>query len=158
MLTLVLDRWNSIISTSSQEFIYEATLGRLQIDNHGQIDPLFPVILRPKCTTQDDDHDHFTMHNVVPVMQQYVSIMTNIPNMQYINWFEFLVKELECKIELSHLMSIVEWFMAFNEKQGVGLVKSHEIFKDQSLAINSEAIDDLNETSRHNSMHPQIPE
>ena len=49
-------------------------------------------------------------------MQQYISMKTNIPNMQYINWFEFLVKELECRIELSHLMSIVEWFMAFNEK------------------------------------------
>ena len=68
---------------------------------------------------------------------------TNIPNMQYINWFEFLVKELECRIELSHLMSIVEWFMAFNEKQGVGLASSHEIFKDRSLT--STEIVDLDE-------------
>lgn len=35
VLTLVLDRWNSIVSTTKEEFIYEATLGRLQIDNHG---------------------------------------------------------------------------------------------------------------------------
>ena len=60
--------------------------------------------------------------------------------MQYINWFEFLVKELECRIELSHLMSIVEWFMAFNEMQGEGLASSHEIFKDRTLA--SLSVDD----------------
>ena len=76
-------------------------------------------------------------------MQQYVSIKTNIPNMQYINWFEFLVKELELRIELSHLMSIVEWFMAFNEKQGVGLASSHEIFKDQCLTGDEMTTDHL---------------
>ena len=71
-------------------------------------------------------------------MEQYISIKNNIPNMQYINWLEFLVMELECKIELTHLMSMVEWFMAFNEKQGVGLTSSHEIFKDTTLAIEYE--------------------
>ena len=146
LLTLVLDRCSAVVSTTKQEFIYEATLGRLQIDNHGQIDPLFPVILRPKCTAQDEEHDHFKMINVQPVMQQYVSIKTNIPNMQYINWFEFLVKELELRIELSHLMSIVEWFMAFNEKQGVGLASSHEIFKDQCLTGDEMTTDHLRDS------------
>jgi len=129
----VLDRWSSIISSKKHEWIYEATLGRLQLDNHGQLDPLFPVILRPKCTTQNEEHDHFTMENVQPVMQIYISIKTNIPNVQYINWYEFLVKELECRIELEHLMSILDWALAFQTKQGAGLTSSHQIFVDTSL-------------------------
>mmetsp|Transcript_19694 Transcript_19694/g.24283 ORF Transcript_19694/g.24283 Transcript_19694/m.24283 type:complete len:115 (-) Transcript_19694:1443-1787(-) len=80
--------------------------------------------------------------------------------MQYINWFEFLVKELECRIELSHLMSIVEWFMAFNEKQGVGLASSHEIFKDRSLTSTEiveldESVMPLNESARRDSVRPR---
>lgn len=122
------------MSQTEQELIYEASLGRLQIDNHGQIDPLYPVILKPKCTAKKNEvHDHFTMTNVSPVMEQYISLKNNIPNMRYINWLEFLVQELEIKIELSHLMSMIEWYMAFNEKQGVGLASTHEIFKDRTL-------------------------
>mmetsp|Transcript_19761 Transcript_19761/g.23411 ORF Transcript_19761/g.23411 Transcript_19761/m.23411 type:complete len:83 (-) Transcript_19761:585-833(-) len=68
VLTLVLDRWNSIVSTTKNEFIFEQTLDRFQIDNHGQIDPLFPVIIRPKCTAQTEQHDHLTMQGVQPVM------------------------------------------------------------------------------------------
>ena len=58
---------------------------------------------------------------------------TNIPNMQYINWFEFLFKELEIKIEIDHLMSIFEFVQVFNEKFDNGLVASHQIFYDEDL-------------------------
>ena len=54
------------------------------------------------------------MVNVQPTLQIYVSIKTNIPKVQYINWFEFLLKEMEVSIELEHLMSIFEWVQAFN--------------------------------------------
>jgi len=46
------------------------------------------------------------MENVSPVMAFYASIKTNIPNVQYINFLEFLIKEIEIKIEIEHLMSI----------------------------------------------------
>lgn len=49
------------------------------------------------------------MENVEPCLQMYTSIRTDIPNVQYVNWLEFLVKELELRIELEHLMSIIEF-------------------------------------------------
>lgn len=66
------------------------------------------MILKPKCTTQNAQHNHFgkVMENVSPVMAIYTSIKTNIPNVQYINFLEFLIKEIEIKIEIEHLMSI----------------------------------------------------
>ena len=91
------------------------------------------MILKPKCTYLGKPHDHFKNPgdsveerkaeeskeeskkkeqqpvDVEPTFQIYTSIKTNIPNVQYINLFEFLLKELELKIELDHLMSIFEW-------------------------------------------------
>ena len=134
VLTLVLDRWVSMIGQRKDEWIYEATLSRMQMDNHGQMMPLFPVILKPKCTNPKVPHNHFTMEGVEPTFQLYISIKTNIPNVQYINLFEFLLKELELKIELEHLMSIFEWAQAFNEKFNAGLASSHQIFADTCLA------------------------
>ena len=95
--------------------------------------PLFPVILKPKCTNPGEPHDHFTMENVQPCLQIYISIKTNIPNVQYINMFEFLLKELELRIELEHLMSIFEWAQAFNRGFDQGLAYSHQIFADKYL-------------------------
>ena len=100
--------------------------------------PLFPVILKPKCTTQNSEHDHFTMQNVQPCLQIYISIKTNIPNVQYINIFEFLVKELELRIELEHLISIFEFAQAFNENMEQGLTSSHQIFADPTLTTELE--------------------
>lgn len=53
--------------------------------------------------------------------------------MLYINWFEFLLKELELCIEIDHLMSIFEFVQVFNEKFDNGLVSSHQIFLDDKL-------------------------
>lgn len=140
-MTLVIDKYVSIISQKKQEWIFEAQLSRLQIDNHGQVMPLFPVILKPKCTNQGKPHNHFTMENVEPCLQMYTSIRTDIPNVQYVNWLEFLVKELELRIELEHLMSIIEFAQAFNEKFEAGLASSHQIFNDANLTV-SPKLDD----------------
>ena len=79
------------------------------MDNHGQLNPLFPVILKPKCTSQDVKHNHYTMENVSPVLAVYISLKTNIQKVTYINWLEFLLKELELRVEIDHLMSIFGW-------------------------------------------------
>ena len=95
--------------------------------------PLFPVILKPKCTNVKAPHNHKTMEGVEPTFQLYISIKTNIPNVQYINLFEFLLKELELKIEIEHLMSIFEFAQSFNERFNAGLASSHRIFADTCL-------------------------
>ena len=53
--------------------------------------------------------------------------------MQYFNWVEFLLKELELRIELEHLMSMLEWVAAFNESFETGLASNHQIFSDATL-------------------------
>lgn len=65
------------------------------------------------------------MQGLQPLLQFYVSIKTNIPNVYYINLYEFLLKELEVSIELEHLFSIIEWVQAFNKSMGSGLASSH---------------------------------
>ena len=62
--------------------------------------PIFPVILKPKCLIPGQPHNHKTMENVQPCLQMYMSIRSNIPNVQYFNMIEFLVKELELRIEI----------------------------------------------------------
>ena len=57
-----------------------------------------------------------------------MSLKTNIKNVTYINLFEFLFRELELRIELDHLMTIIEFVGAFNEKFAVGLASQHQIF------------------------------
>lgn len=107
----------SLFCKKRDEMIYEATLGRLQIDNQSQMQPLFPVLFKPKCTVGGDEaHDHWTMEGIDPFFQFYCSMKTNIPNVQYVTWFEFLIKEMELQIELDHLMEMLSWTAAFNKK------------------------------------------
>ena len=65
------------------------------------------------------------MENVQPVLAVYISLKTNISKVTYINWLEFLLKELELRVEIDHLMSIFGWVQAFNEKFNRGLTSSH---------------------------------
>jgi hypothetical protein len=46
--------------TTELETVVEAYMGRLQIDNAYDREPLFPVLLSPKCMSdKDTTHDHF---------------------------------------------------------------------------------------------------
>ena len=125
VLTFVLDHWVAAICQKEQECIYEATLNRLQIDNHGQLTPLYPILLKTKTQSLQVKKDDESLENVQPAVQVYVSIKQNIPNVQYINWLEFLFAELELRIEVDHLMSIFEFAEAFNKNFEAGLASSH---------------------------------
>ena len=61
VITVVLDNLTAIIREKKSEIIYCVNLDRLQIDNQGQLLPLFPVMLKPKCVYGGIEHDHFTM-------------------------------------------------------------------------------------------------
>ena len=72
------------------------------------MNPIFPVLMKPKCTVEKDvAHNHFTMEGVEPLFLFYCATQTNIPNVQYVSWYEFLFREMEIKIELEHLMDIL---------------------------------------------------
>lgn len=38
--------------------ILAASIGRLQVDNNEDIDPIYPVLIKPKCL-ETSQHDHF---------------------------------------------------------------------------------------------------
>lgn len=90
--------------------------------------PLFPVILKPRYANFG-----INMENIQSVLSLYVSLKTNIENVTYINLFEFLFRELDLRIELDHLMTIIEFVGAFNETFESGLASNHQIFMNQEL-------------------------
>lgn len=47
-------------STDTDQVI-ESYLGRFQIDNNYEIEPLYPVMMKPKCLAGESEHDHMTM-------------------------------------------------------------------------------------------------
>ena len=94
------------------------------------------MVLKPKCTVPaDQEHDHFStpMQNVDPILQFYVSMKTNIPNVLYITLFEFLVKELELKVEVEHMNEMIEYGSAVGRMFGTGITASHNIFSESAV-------------------------
>ena len=125
----------AFVLQKEEELIYEMIVDRMQIDNQSQLEPIFPVVLKPKCTVPaDQEHDHFStpMVNVDPILQFYVSMKTNIPNVMYITLFEFLVKELELKVEVEHMNEMIEYGSALGTMFGTGITASHNVFSEQS--------------------------
>jgi hypothetical protein len=53
---------------------------------------------------------------------------TNIPNVTYITMFEFLLQELEMRMEINHLMAILEFLTEYNAQSDVGIYSNHAIF------------------------------
>ena len=97
------------------------------------MEPIFPVVLKPKCTVPpEQEHDHFStpMVNVDPILQFYVSMKTNIPNVMYITLFEFLVKELELKVEVEHMNEMIGYGSAIGTMFGTGITASHNVFSE----------------------------
>jgi len=121
------------------EQIYEFVVNRVQLDNTAQLDPLFPVVLKPKCTAGENPHNHETMEGVDPVIQFYLSMRTGIPKITYITMFEFLIKEIELKMEINHLMSILDFLSDYNDQSNAGIYSSHAIFHDKHAVKSSQS-------------------
>jgi len=50
----------SMLNTASEQ-IMEACIKRIQIDNTIDNEPLFPVVLKPRCSAGENPHNHETM-------------------------------------------------------------------------------------------------
>ena len=88
-----------VTSTESDQVFY-ICMDRFQIDNNYEMDPLFPVLLRPMCTSGGTlVHDHFRMENVATLVEIYFHRKLNMPNVDFFPTIEFLIKELEVKVE-----------------------------------------------------------
>lgn len=151
IFTTTVSKLQAFILQKTDEVIYEMSIDRMQIDNQCQQEPIFPVVLKPKCTVPaDQEHDHFStpLLGVDPIMQFYVSMKTNIPNVTYITLFEFLVKELELKVEVEHMYAMLEYGSAIGNQFNTGITDTHNIFLEQI----TKKKDRVNETSNTDSM------
>ena len=63
----------SMLNTASEQ-IMEACINRIQIDNTIDNEPLFPVVLKPRCTAGENPHNHETMAGVEPLFQFYMGM------------------------------------------------------------------------------------
>lgn len=86
-------------------------------------------MMKPKCLEGDKAHDHHTMQGVDPVFQFYMHTKLNVPNISYYEIIEWLVKELEVKMELDHIFSITEWVFAFQAAMNTSLTSISPVFK-----------------------------
>ena len=57
-MNIVLKGFKFMQVSTENDLVYYSTLDRLQIDNCYEPDPIFPVIIRPKCVAADFDHNH----------------------------------------------------------------------------------------------------
>ena len=86
---------------SKVDSLYNGHIDRIQIDNNYSVDPLFPVMLKPMCTYDEDNysnadkhHCHKTMDNVQPILELFVHQKTNVPNVTFVVMYEFMFREL----------------------------------------------------------------
>ena len=56
----------SMLSTETEQII-EMAIDRMQLDNMAEMEPLFPVVLKPRCTGPETEHNHESMVNVKPL-------------------------------------------------------------------------------------------
>jgi hypothetical protein len=70
-------------------------------------------MMKPKCLEGEKRHDHWTMQGVDPVFQFYVHTKLDVSNVTYYEIMEWLIKELEVKMELDHVYGIMEWVFGF---------------------------------------------
>jgi hypothetical protein len=140
----------SMLNTPT-ELIMEACVNRIQVDNTSDKDPLFPVVLKPRCTAGENPHNHETMEGIEPLFQFYMSMKTSIPNVTYITMYEFLLQELEIRMEINHLAQVLEFISDYNAQSNIGIYSSHPVFcepasrdKSQSFTIDEELKEDEN--------------
>ena len=62
--------------------------------------------MRPKCVAGGEAHDHGTMQNVEQLFCFYAHQKLNVPNITFFSTIEFLLRELEIKIEFDYIMKL----------------------------------------------------
>ena len=93
-----------IVMKGDGEHVYQLEIGRIQVDNSSPGYPLFPVICSPRCTLRQETgkkHDHGLMNKTVFAC---VKMRTDVPDVTYCTVVNFLIQELELKIELTHCL------------------------------------------------------
>ncbi len=117
--------------------VLESSLARIQIDNNSEQEPIYPVLLQPKCLKGSTPHAHNLKPCPDPVLQFYVKTKNNVPNVKYLELVEFLVKELELKVELDHIFSILDWIMSVQQQLNTSLTTMSPVFRQKAIKVDS---------------------
>lgn len=97
-------------------------------------------MLKPKCLEGTKKHDHFAKPCTDPIFQFYLHTKTNVPNIKYVELVEFLVRELEVKLELDHIFSIMDWLFALQEALNTSLTTMSPVFRRKALPAGDNAL------------------
>jgi hypothetical protein len=97
-------------------------------------------MMKPKCLEGEKPHDHWTMNGVDPVFQVYVHTKLKVPNISYYEIVEWLVKELEVKMELDHIYGIMEWVFAVQNNLNASLTTTSPIFLAPKINLNDSIV------------------
>jgi hypothetical protein len=91
---------------------------------------MLPVILSPKCTLGKNEvpHDHKKLDES---FYQCTKLRSDVENIIYVTEISFLLQELELNLELTHLMSILEFVDAVTES--ASLFDPHPVFDKPKL-------------------------
>jgi len=77
-------------------------------------DPIFPVVMQPRKIEGNNE-----------LLMIYIDYKTNVPNVMYFDTFEFLLKEMEVKIELGHIAKLSRFAQGLGEILGLNLTEMH---------------------------------
>lgn len=73
----------------------------------------------------DLEHDHLTMQNVDHVFGFYAHKKLNVPNVTFFSTIEFLLRELEIKIEFDYIMKLIAYVGVLQQRMSVSSYNQH---------------------------------
>jgi hypothetical protein len=91
-------------------------------------------MMKPKCLEGEKEHDHLTMMGVNPVFQWYTHKKLDVSNVDYFEIIEWLIKELEVKMELDHIWGIMDWVFAIQAEMNTSLTSISPFYKQAVLS------------------------
>lgn len=98
----------------------------MQIDNQTETYPLYPVILKP---AQAWEYRQGNGLNLPLFFRLALVTRRNVPNVVYIELLEFLLRGVEIKLELSHIVQITEFLTRVGRIFNRNYIKQHSIFQ-----------------------------
>ena len=93
--------------------------------------------MKETCTLEGrEDHDHSKM---LPTFFFASKLRIDNPNVTYCTLCNFVLQELDLKIELKHLLTVYEYVLNFTEAAGSSLTIVHPVFRnlqdDEALSL-----------------------
>ena len=122
LLTLYLEGICACIDKTPDEVKLSVQLSNVQIDNQSETFPLYPVILKPVhfVPTAQGAPLFFILNFVMRL---------DVPNVLYIELLEFLMRGVDIKLELSHVVQLTEFMSRVGKIFDRNLIKQHSIFQ-----------------------------